>query len=122
MIKITIKATVLTLIIVFTGCTPTWRFVRKGTKIDSLEIYVKQIDSLSKFQTKLLYEMNADLSNEIENIRQELSQLKAKTDDNQEQLNRVFQKLGIAHIQTAPQETVTIKRPVNIDPDELYNT
>lgn len=104
------------------SCAPTWHFIRKGTKIDSLEVYVKQIDSLSKLQTKLIYEMNADLSTDIENIREELTRLKAKADDNQEQLNRVFQKLGISQRQPSPQETVTIRRTVELDPDELYNT
>lgn len=95
----------------FPGCSSTWRWVRSGTKMDSLEIAVRRVDSLSKVQTQLLIEMNADLLTEIENIRQDLAQLSAKTDDSQEGLSRLLRT-----------ETFTTKPSTPVDPDELYNT
>lgn len=107
--------------IAFCGCSGAWRWIRTGTKVDSLELAVKQVDSLSKVQTRLLTEMNADLLTEIENIRQDLAELSAKIDDNQEGLSRVYQKLGITRTEMARTDTVT-KPQTQADPDELYNT
>ncbi len=104
------------------SCSPTWRWVRSGTKMDSLEIAVHRVDSLSKVQTQLLMEMNADLLTEIENIRQDLAQLSAKTDDGQEGLSRLYQKLGISRNEPIRTETLATKTSTPVDPDELYNT
>jgi tol-pal system protein YbgF len=106
----------------FIGCSSTWRWVRHGTKVDTLEARVQRVDSLSTVQTQLLVELNADLLTEIENIRQDLSQLSAKIDDNQDNLSRVYQRLGISRNEPERSDTSVriIKTPV--DPDELYNT
>jgi tol-pal system protein YbgF len=106
----------------FPGCSPTWRWIRKGTKIDSLEIAVHRVDSISSLQNQQLAEMNADLLTEIEYIRQELSQVSAKIDDNQSGLSRVYQRLGITRNEPLPSDTASIKTSTPVDPDELYNT
>lgn len=104
----------------FTGCSTTWSWVRRGTKVDSLEMTVRRVDSLSKAQNKLLTELNADLLTEIENIRQDLAQLSAKIEDNQTGLSRVYQKFETSR--TEPGRSDTTKIQTQIDPDELYNT
>lgn len=105
----------------FSGCSGTWRWIRKGTKVDSLELTMRRVDSLSKTQIQFLTEMNADILTEIENIRQDLAQLSAKIDDNQEGLSRVYQKLGITITEPIRIDTIT-KPQTQADPDELYNT
>lgn len=106
----------------FTGCAQTWRWVRRGTKVDSLEYMMKRVDSLSKIQIQTLTEMNADLLTQIENIRQDLAQLSAKVDDSQEGLNRVYQRFGITRTEPMRIDTIPIKATSPVDPDELYNT
>lgn len=106
----------------FSGCTSTWRWVRHGTRVDSLEFAMKRVDSLSRIQTQLLIEMNADLLTQIENIRQDLTQLSAKADDNQDGLSRVYQRFGISRVESTRVESMPIKTMSSVDPDELYNT
>jgi tol-pal system protein YbgF len=106
----------------FSGCSPTWRWLRRGTGVDSLEFAVKQVDSLSKVQIQTLTEMNADLLTQIENVRQDLAQLSAKVDDSQEGLNRVYQRFGISRTESMKIDTIPLKATSPVDPDELYNT
>lgn len=106
----------------FSGCSPAWRWVRRGIQVDSLEYTLKQVDSLSKVQIQTLTEMNADLLTQIENIRRDLAQLSAKVDDSQEGLSRVYQRFGITRTEPMHVDTTPLKATSPVDPDELYNT
>lgn len=106
----------------FSGCSPVWQWVRRGTEVDSLEIAVHRVDSLSNVQIQLLTELNADLLTEIENTRQDLRELSAKIDDNQTGLSRVYQKFGISRNAPEPIDTTPKVKSTQVDPDELYNT
>jgi tol-pal system protein YbgF len=106
----------------FSGCSGTWRWVRKGTKVDSLEVKVNRLDSLNKAQNQYLTEMNADLSTEMENIRQDIAQLSAQLQDNQQGLSRIYQRYGMPRSDTTHVDTTTISKETPADPDELYNT
>jgi tol-pal system protein YbgF len=106
----------------FSGCSGTWRWVRRGTKVDSLEMKVNRLDSLNKAQNQYLTEMNADLLTEMENIRQDISQLSAQLQDNQQGLSRIYQKFGTTQSDTTHGDTNLISRETPADPDELYNT
>jgi len=120
-LKMVILSFILLSVVSFSGCSGTWRWVRKGTKVDSLELKVNRLDSLSKAQNQYLTEMNADLLTEIENIRQDISQLSAKLDDNQQGMSRIYQRFGVTRSETSHVDTTTINKS-SADPDELYNT
>ncbi len=99
----------------FNGCASTWQWVRRGTKVDSLEYKVNRLDSLNKIQNQLLTGLSADVLTEIDNLRQDVAQLSAKMDDNQDNLNRVYQRFE------TPQTNKTDTTNVPTDPDQLYN-
>jgi tol-pal system protein YbgF len=105
----------------FNGCTSTWQWVRRGTKVDSLEFAVHRLDSLTKVQNQLLTGMSADVLTEIENLRQDVGQLSAKMDDNQDNLNRVYQRFESPKT-TANKTDTSAQANVPTDPDGLYNT
>ncbi len=112
----------ITYICSFTGCASVWRFVRHGTKIDSLETSVHRVDSISRIQNRLLLELKADVLTNLENLTEQINQLYAKIEDNETRLSRVYQKLGIGRTEEAkPESTITQTSP-NMEPDELYNT
>ncbi|MCX7785264.1 MAG: tol-pal system protein YbgF [candidate division WOR-3 bacterium] len=124
-IKLGIYLTTLILsIYLFTcvNCAPIWRFVRQGTKMDSLEISVQRIDSLSRNQNRLLTEMKADVLTNLENLSEQINQLSAKIEDNETRLSRVYQKLGIGRTEEAKPESIVTYTTPHIEPDELYNS
>lgn len=106
----------------FTGCAPVWRFVRHGTKIDSLETSVHRVDSISRIQNRLLLELKADVLTNLENLTEQINQLSAKIEDNETRLSRVYQKLGISRTEEAQPESTITQTSLTIEPDELYNT
>lgn len=104
------------------SCSPAWRFIRHGTKIDSLETSVHRVDSVARMQNKLLLELRADVLTNLENLTEQINHLSAKIEDNETRLSRVYQKLGIGRTEEAkPESVVTLTSPA-IEPDELYNT
>lgn len=106
----------------FSGCSPVWHWVRKGTKADSMEISLRRLDSLNKRHNQLLNEMNADILTELEQIRQDMAQISAKLDDNQEGMSRLYQRFGISRTETEKIDTPSTRIRASVDPDELYNT
>jgi tol-pal system protein YbgF len=106
----------------FPGCTSTWQWVRRGTKVDSLGFAVHRLDSLTKVQNQLLTGLSADVLTEIENLRQDVGQLSAKMDDNQDNLNRVYQRFESPRTTSNKTDTTSAQSSVPTDPDELYNT
>jgi tol-pal system protein YbgF len=88
--------------------------------MDSLELTVHRLDSLNQRQNQLLNEMNADFLTELEQIRQDIAQISAKLEDNQDGMSRYYQKYGIPR--TVPEKIDTLKTHISVDPDEIYNT
>ncbi|MBS4015258.1 MAG: tol-pal system protein YbgF [Candidatus Latescibacteria bacterium] len=106
----------------FSGCSPFWQWVRKGTQIDNMEDSISRLDSLNKRQNQLLNEMNADFLTELEQIRQEIAQISAKLDDSQDGMSRLYQRFGVTRTEPQKIDTPSTRVPTSVDPDELYNT
>ncbi len=122
--KIGFPVILLSALIIF-NCTPFWQFVRRGTKIDEIELTLNKLDSLNRRQLQLLNESNADVLTEIERLQNEINQLSAKLDDQQENLQRLYQRLGITRNERISPDTLKTSittQSESIEPDNLYNT
>ncbi|MCS7258473.1 MAG: tol-pal system protein YbgF [candidate division WOR-3 bacterium] len=92
--------------------------------LDDLEQKVNKIDSATTKQNQLIYELNADLITEIENIKQELQELSAKFDDAQSEMRRLYQKLGArsyGYRSFQDSSLTKFNSEDRVDSEELYN-
>lgn len=102
----------------FSGCNATWRWVRHGVGVDTLNTKINRLDSLYKHQNQLLTEMNADVLTELEQLRRDLAQVSAKIEDNQESMNRSYTRRS----EILKTDSTNTKTALSVDPDEIYKT
>jgi tol-pal system protein YbgF len=82
------------------------------------------LDSLQRRQDEFLLELKADIGYRLEQIGSKIDNLDAKIEDDQSQLVRIGQKLGLrtAAAEAQPVDTATPRPSMGADPEALYNT
>lgn len=116
----------------FPGCTLSREFTRRGALLDSIAVRTDRVERRQLEQDDYLRNLRADMLTEIQSVQTNLTQLEARTIDQDERLARIGRKLGVwqeavvTPADTVPgADTVAVvpdsARPA-IDPDQLYAT